>query len=62
MAKNKNEKNQIYDVEFGFKDDKLWLFQIRPFVENKQANSSDYLNAISPKTNDNIKISLLEKI
>ncbi|MFK7807004.1 MAG: PEP/pyruvate-binding domain-containing protein [Saprospiraceae bacterium] len=24
-----------YDIEFGFADDKLWLFQIRPFVESK---------------------------
>ena len=24
-----------YDIEFGFSKDKLWLFQIRPFVESK---------------------------
>ncbi len=24
-----------YDIEFGFSNDKLWLFQIRPFVESK---------------------------
>ena len=38
-----------YDVELGFKDDKLFLFQIRPFVENKNALSSGYLESISPK-------------
>ncbi len=30
------EPASAYDVEFGFKDDKFWLFQIRPFVESKQ--------------------------
>ncbi|MAZ27257.1 MAG: phosphoenolpyruvate synthase [Cytophagaceae bacterium] len=41
-----------YDVELGFKDDKLYLFQIRPFVENKNALSSEYLESISPKRNE----------
>ena len=36
------------DVELGFKDDKIWLFQIRPFVENKNALGLDYLEKISP--------------
>ncbi|WP_299065338.1 PEP/pyruvate-binding domain-containing protein [uncultured Polaribacter sp.] len=57
-----NKENHAYDVEFGFKDNKLWLFQIRPFVENKQAKSSDYLNAISPKVDTNKEIKLKEKI
>ena len=56
------EKNQAYDVEFGFKDDKLWLFQIRPFVENKQAKSSEYLNSISPKIDETKKIKTSQKI
>ena len=47
-----------YDVELGFKDGKLWLFQIRPFVENKKALSSDYLESITPKSNTNRKIPL----
>ena len=37
-----------WDVELGFADDKLWLFQIRPFVENKNAKSSQYLASITP--------------
>jgi len=37
-----------FDVELGFKDNKLWLFQIRPFVENKKAAGSAYLEKISP--------------
>lgn len=63
MAANHPEvKQQAYDVEFGFKDDKLWLFQIRPFVENKQAKSSEYLMSITPKLDSNKKINLFENI
>ncbi len=47
-----------YDVELGFKGDKLWLFQIRPFVENKKALSSGYLESITPKTDGSKIISL----
>ncbi|RED43428.1 pyruvate phosphate dikinase-like enzyme [Winogradskyella eximia] len=49
-----------YDVELGFKDNKLWLFQIRPFVENKNALSSEYLESITPKINKS-KVILLSK-
>ncbi|WP_218973081.1 PEP/pyruvate-binding domain-containing protein [Labilibaculum manganireducens] len=41
--------NGPWDVELGFKNNKLWLFQVRPFVENKQAKSSAYLQSISPE-------------
>ena len=37
-----------FDVELGFKDNKIWLFQVRPFVENKRAASSAYLDSITP--------------
>ena len=43
------EASGPFDVELGFKDYKIWLFQIRPFVENKNAISSAYLESISPK-------------
>ena len=51
-----------YDVELGFKDDKLWLFQIRPFVENKKAVSSGYLESITPKIDSKKEISLSTKL
>lgn len=35
-----------WDIELGFKDDKAWLFQVRPFVENKQALGSSYLESL----------------
>ena len=34
---------QVADVEFGFFDDKLVLFQIRPFVDNSAASSNEQL-------------------
>ena len=51
-----------YDVELGFQDDKLWLFQIRPFVENKKAVSSGYLESITPKIDSKKEISLSTKL
>jgi Pyruvate phosphate dikinase, AMP/ATP-binding domain len=47
-----------YDVELGFKDGEIWLFQVRPFVENKKALSSNYLASISPEVDNKRNISL----
>lgn len=47
-----------FDMELGFKDNKIWLFQVRPFVENKQAASSDYLQFITPDFEGNQAVSL----
>ncbi|WP_430409337.1 PEP/pyruvate-binding domain-containing protein [Kordia sp.] len=58
MTEHTASSNQAYDVEFGFKDNKLWLFQIRPFVENKKAKSSEYLVSITPKIDTNKTISI----
>ncbi|AEH02298.1 PEP/pyruvate-binding domain-containing protein [Lacinutrix sp. 5H-3-7-4] len=62
MAKHNDDAKQAYDVEFGFKNNKLWLFQIRPFVENKQAKSSEYLSSIAPNTDSKQTINLSEKL
>jgi hypothetical protein len=51
-----------YDIELGYEKDKLWLFQIRPFVENKKANSSLYLEKLNPAIPKNLYIKLDEKI
>jgi phosphoenolpyruvate synthase/pyruvate phosphate dikinase len=61
MATNSDYEG-AYDVELGFKDDKLWLFQIRPFVENKKAVSSGYLESITPKINAEKEIPLSTKL
>jgi hypothetical protein len=58
----KSNYKGAYDVELGFKDEKLWLFQIRPFVENKKALGSDYLESITPKIDRNKVISLTQKL
>lgn len=58
----KNSEAEAFDVEFGFKDDKLWLFQIRPFVENSRAKSSEYLSSISPKIKTHKKVKFTEAI
>jgi len=51
-----------FDIELGFKDNKLWLFQIRPFVENKNALKSDYLKSITPVLPSDKKILLNTKL
>ncbi len=58
----KSDYKGAYDVELGFKDDKLWLFQIRPFVENKKAQGSAYLESITPKIQNDKKIQLTTKL
>ena len=50
-----------YDIELGFENGKLWLFQIRPFVENKKAVSSLYLSSLDPIYPKNLNINLYEK-
>lgn len=47
-----------YDVELGFKDGHIWLFQVRPFVENKKALSSAYLQNLDPKFPNGIRVPL----
>jgi len=51
-----------YDVELGFLQNKLWLFQVRPFVENKNAVGTEYLESISVKPDEKQMISLSEKL
>jgi hypothetical protein len=52
------ESQGPFDIELGFKDGKIYLFQVRPFVENKNALSSDYLESITPKIAADTKIKL----
>ncbi|MCB0732693.1 MAG: phosphoenolpyruvate synthase, partial [Ignavibacteriae bacterium] len=52
------ESSGPFDVELGFKDSKIWLFQVRPFVENKRAASSNYINSLDAKINSSKKVNL----
>ncbi len=46
-----------YDVELGFIGNTISLFQVRPFVENKRAAGSEYLQSISENFDASKKIS-----
>ena len=43
LKNGEDSSRQVADVEFGFFDDKLVLFQIRPFVENGAAATNEEL-------------------
>jgi len=51
-----------FDVELGFRQDRIWLFQVRPYVENRRAGSSLYLRGLDPVVPKDIRISLDEGI
>jgi len=52
------ESQGPWDVELGFKDGNIWLFQVRPFVENKRAASSQYLRTLDPLPPTGVRIEL----
>jgi hypothetical protein len=60
--KETNGMQGPYDVELGFQNNKLWLFQVRPFVENKNAASAIYLESITPVIDGKKQISLSLKL
>ncbi|MFQ5511432.1 MAG: PEP/pyruvate-binding domain-containing protein [Candidatus Krumholzibacteriia bacterium] len=37
-----------YDIELGFSGGTVWLFQVRPLVENEGARASEYLRGMDP--------------
>ncbi|RMF59930.1 MAG: phosphoenolpyruvate synthase, partial [Calditrichaeota bacterium] len=47
-----------FDVELGFWKESIWLFQVRPFVENKLARSSAYLKALDSDLPEELQIDL----
>lgn len=61
MKETKGMK-EPFDVELGFLNNKLWLFQVRPFVENRNAAGAIYLESISPKIDELKRIQLSEKV
>jgi len=56
------ESDGPYDVELGISNGSIWLFQVRPFVENKNARSTLYLQAMDPELPKNLSISMSQKI
>ena len=51
-----------FDVELGFKGGKLWLFQVRPYVENRRAKASEYLRSLDSDIPSNAVIELDKEI
>jgi hypothetical protein len=56
------ETDGPFDVELGFRNDQIVLFQVRPFVENKLARSSLYLRSMDPETPKGMRVSLTDKL
>ena len=52
------ESNGPFDIELGFKDNKLWLFQVRPYVEQKNAVVTDYLHSLEAPLPEATQINL----
>ena len=50
------ESSGPFDVELGFLTGTPWLFQVRPFVENRNARSTNYLLAMDPTTPPNARV------
>jgi hypothetical protein len=46
-----------YDIELGFAGGKVWLFQVRPLVENERARSSAYLRAMDTEPPQGVRVS-----
>ncbi len=56
------ESTGPWDIELGFKDGRIWLFQVRPFVENKKSASSTYLRSLDPQFPNDVRIALDAKL
>ncbi len=48
LAEPHGGANGPWDIELGFQDGRIWLFQVRPFVANKLAKSMTYLDSLDP--------------
>ncbi|MBF4985059.1 phosphoenolpyruvate synthase [Nonlabens mediterrranea] len=51
-----------WDIELGFKDNKLFLFQIRPFVENSNAITNSYLLKMDQNTDYSTELLINKQI
>ena len=56
------ESSGPFDVELGFLEGKIWLFQVRPYVENRRARSSAYLRNLDPAIPEDGEIWIDEKL
>ncbi len=56
------ETSGPFDVELGFKDGAVRLFQVRPYIENRRARSSEYLMSLDPTPPASLQVSLTDRI
>ena len=62
MALGRQAARGPWDIELGFREGRIWLFQVRPYVENKQAGSAAYLNRLDPPPPENRNIDLSQRL
>ena len=56
------ETNGPFDIELGFLGEDIWLFQTRPFVENRSAGQSTYLSRMDIRTADPGLVKMMDKL
>jgi hypothetical protein len=62
-ARDTNGKPRPWDIEYGFADGKLWLFQVRPFVGNEELKNIPALARLDSGTRQvGGKIALKDKL
>jgi hypothetical protein len=62
-TKDADGRPRPWDIEYGFADGKLWLFQVRPFLGNESMQNIPALAAYEPKkTNKNRTLSLADPV
>jgi len=47
------DEHRTWDMEFGFVEGRLWLFQIRPFIRFRNSDVYDRLQALDARARDN---------
>ena len=52
-ALDKNGKPMAWDIEYGFADGKLWLFQVRPFIGNEDFSNIPALAGLDKEIKKN---------
>lgn len=53
-----NGEKTAADIEFGFQNRNLVLFQVRPYLQNRQVKKNQYLNTLDQALNDTADISV----
>jgi len=53
------DEHRTWDMEFGFVDGRLWLFQIRPFIRFRNSDVYDRLHALDARARENAERSVV---